>query len=201
VYPKILSQVIKVLSKLPGVGVKSAERMALQLFTSFTKEQLDDFSTNIKNLKTDLHYCIYCNNLVEKDDVCSICKNSNKDKSTIMIVREPKDLFLIEATGKYNGLYHITNGLIDLSRGKTIKDLMVDNLFKRIKDKSLKEVIIALDTTLEGEISSNYLKRVINELNPNVIVTRISHGIPLGIDLKYIDANTLLLAIEKRNKY
>jgi recombination protein RecR len=197
-YPKTLNNIINYLSKLPGIGKTSAERMALQLFTNFKDEELLDFSKNIKELKQNVKYCKVCNNLTQ-GDICDVCANDKRDKKVIMVVRECKDLYLIEQMNKYNGVYHVLNGLIDISRGKTHKDIEVNTLLNRLQDDS--EVILALDTTIEGEITSTYLKKVINLQNPKVSITRISYGIPLNIDLKYVDVNTLLMSIEKRIKY
>jgi recombination protein RecR len=202
-YPKILNNIINVLAKLPGVGKVSAERMATHLFSSFSNEELVDFGNNLLELKTKVKYCQHCNNLTQ-DELCDVCSNPLRDQETIMVVREPKDLYIIEQTNKYQGLYHVLGGLIDLSRGKTWKDIKVDNLLSKIKENknhNLKEIIIALDTTIEGEITSAYLKKVIEEINPELRISRISYGIPLNIDLKYVDANTLLMSIEKRIKY
>lgn len=203
-YPKTIQDIIKVLSKLTGVGSKSAQRMALQLYQSISKDQVDLLANSLLKLKTHISYCPQCNNLVEDANLCSVCQNASlgkRDSQTIMILREPKDLYTIEETNKYYGLYHLTMGLIDFSRGKKESDIMTKALFERVKNAPVKEVIIALDTTIEGELTASFLKKSLLVINPTLNITRISYGIPLNIDLKYIDTNTLIMSIEKRIKY
>ncbi|MDR2867618.1 MAG: recombination mediator RecR [Acholeplasmatales bacterium] len=198
-YPKTLNNIINYLAKLPGVGKISAERMALHLFSTYSASDLAAFGQDLINLKSLVRYCKVCHNLTEGDK-CTICANEKRDQTTIMIVKEPKDLYLIEQTNKYQGLYHVLGNLIDITRGKTAKDLKLDSLTNRLQN-NVKEIILALDTTLEGEITSAFLKKYVAEINPAIVITRISYGIPLNIDFKYVDVNTLLMSIEKRIKY
>ncbi|MDR2827903.1 MAG: recombination mediator RecR [Acholeplasmatales bacterium] len=195
-YPKILTDLIESFSKLPGIGKKTAERLAIYTFSKMKKEDAISFSANIISAKTNLKTCKICNNISD-DDICSICKDNQRDKASILIVNQAKDVFSIENTREYHGLYHVINGPIDFTKGVTEKDLALDNLFTRLD--GVKEIILALDTNFEGELTSKYLRQLL--LETNILVTRLAYGLPVGIDLKYADVETLGISLVNRKKF
>jgi len=199
-YPKKINDLIYYFQKFPGVGPKSAERMAFCLLSNFTNDEINSFSKSLFNLKEEIKKCSICNNISDSN-ICPICSDQKRDKTTIMIVKDPKDVFCIDSTNKYNGEYHVLNGLIDYSKAIGIDNIDFSNLLERIKVNEINEIIIALDTTLNGEITASYIKKSINSINDKINITRLSYGLPVGIDLKYVDPNTLLVSLEKRTKY
>lgn len=184
------------LSKLPGVGKKSAERMAYSLL-EFTQEDLDDISLAIKSLKEKVHLCPICG-MISDIDGCYICDDSTRDQSTLMIVSFPKDVMSLEKSGAYNGLYHVLNGEISLSKGLNVEDLNLDSLFSRLDEGNIKEVILATNPTLDGETTSGYLNKLLEKYE--IKVTRLAYGLQMGGNLDYVDPLTLSKALEGRHK-
>lgn len=184
------------LSKLPGVGKKSAERMAYSLL-EFTQEDLDDISLAIKSLKEKVHLCPICG-MISDIDGCYICDDSTRDQSTLMIVSFPKDVMSLEKSGAYNGLYHVLNGEISLSKGLNVEDLNLDSLFSRLDEGNIKEVILATNPTLDGETTSGYLNKLLGKYE--IKVTRLAYGLQMGGNLDYVDPLTLSKALEGRHK-
>ncbi len=193
-YPKTIKDLIECYKKLPGVGEKTAERMALS-----TLEMDDDiiklFSDTLKNLKTKIKRCNICNNLSE-DDICEICKQKNRNKKIICVVEEPKNIIMFEKVGTYNGLYHVLDGLISPLDGINPENLNISSLIERIKKEPIDEVILALKPSIEGETTSLYISKLLEK--ENVKITKIAHGIPIGVDMEYIDSLTLEMALEDR---
>ena len=184
------------LSKLPGVGKKSAERMAYSLL-DFTQDDLDDISLAIKSLKEKVHFCPICG-MISDIDGCYICDDSTRDQSTLMIVSFPKDVMSLEKSGAYNGLYHVLNGEISLSKGLNVEDLNLDSLFSRLDKGNIKEVILATNPTLDGETTSGYLNKLLEKYE--IKVTRLAYGLQMGGNLDYVDPLTLSKALEGRHK-
>ena len=193
-YPKTIRDLIECYKKLPGVGEKTAERMALS-----TLEMEDDiinlFSDSLKNLKDKIKRCKICNNLSEEDK-CEICKQNNRNKNIICVVEEPKNIIMFEKVGTYKGLYHVLDGLISPLDGINPENLNISSLIERIKKEPIEEVILALKPSIEGETTSLYISKLLEK--ENVKITKIAHGIPIGVDMEYIDSLTLEMALEDR---
>ncbi len=189
-----LDNLIDQFAKIPGVGRKSAQRMAFYILNL----PLDDarmFSESILNVKKQIIKCKICQNISETEE-CSICTNENRNKSTICVVQDPKDLLAFERIGEYNGLYHVLHGLISPMDGIAPDDLTIKELLSRLTDDSVKEVIMATNPTIEGEATAMYLAKLIKPLN--IKVTRLAYGIPVGGNLEYADDLTLNRALEGR---
>lgn len=189
-----LDNLIDQFAKIPGVGRKSAQRMAFYILNL----PLDDarmFSESILNVKKQIIKCKICQNISETEE-CSICTNENRNKSTICVVQDPKDLLAFERIGEYNGLYHVLHGLISPMDGIAPDDLTIKELLSRLTDDSVKEVIMATNPTIEGEATAMYLAKLIKPIN--IKVTRLAYGIPVGGNLEYADDLTLNRALEGR---
>jgi len=196
-YPKSLEDAINSFKKLPGVGEKSAERYALSLLEIDDKE-IDDFSRSIKEVKENITTCKICGHLTDKD-ICSICSDKNRNDNLICIVEDYKSVFMFEKTGTYNGKYHILNGLISPIDGIYPEDINISSLVDRIGDKKDDiEIIVALKPTIEGETTTLYIKKIFE--NKNIKVSRLSYGIPIGVDIDYIDSLTLDRALTDRKE-
>ena len=195
-YPIILKKIIEDFERLPGIGEKTAERLALHLITQMDNEDIISFSDHLKRLKEEIKYCSVCHMLTDQN-VCEICSDQTRDHETLMVVADAKDVFIMEKMKTYHGVYHVLGGLVDFSRGVTDKDLNIDTLDKRMK--SIKEMIIATNGTVEGEMTAKYLKTLFND--QQVSITRLASGLPVGAELKYADELTLSKAVENRQKY
>jgi recombination protein RecR len=195
-YPSVLKKLIDCYKKLPGVGEKSAERMALATI-ELDQETLDIFSDSVLNIKNKLKRCKKCNNYCE-DDLCEICQSKNRDNSTICVVEEPKNVILFEKVGTFNGMYHVLGGLISPLDGINPDQINIDSLLKRIKEEEIKEVIFALKPSIEGETTTLYIRKLLE--GKNIVISKIAHGIPMGADIDYIDSLTLELALEDRKR-
>lgn len=195
-YPKILRQIIEDLEKLPGIGEKTAERLALHLATTTEDEDILSFSSHLASLKSEIKSCKVCH-MITDHDMCEICSNPRRDHDQLMVVSDAKDVFALEKMKSYTGVYHVLGGLIDFSRGITDKELNIETLEHRIKD--IKEMIIATNGTVEGEMTAKYLKSLF--LSPDLNITRLAYGLPVGADLKYADELTLAKAVENRKPY
>lgn len=195
-YPKTIKDLIACFKKLPGVGEKTAERYALSIL-NFDKDFNDMFSETLKNVKTKIRRCSICNNYSE-EDICPICKDKTRNNDIICVVEEPKNVILFEKIGTYNGLYHVLDGLISPLDGVNPEDIKIESLLERIKKDNIKEVIIAVKPSIEGETTALYISKLLE--NKNVKITKIAHGVPLGADMDYIDTLTLELALENRTQ-
>jgi recombination protein RecR len=195
-YPSIIQKIIEDFRKLPGIGEKTAERLALHVITHWENDDLIQFSDHLKRLKQEITYCPICH-MITDQPTCNICQDQSRDHKMLMVVSDAKDVFQIEKMKTYRGVYHVLGGLIDFSRGITDKDLHIDTLAKRIP--SMKEMIIATNSTVEGEMTAKYLKALFQE--EDCAITRLAYGLPVGTDLKYADELTLSKAVENRQKY
>lgn len=183
-------------NKLPSIGRKSAERLAYSM-VEMSNEDVKEFSDALLNLKERLKVCPICGNLTE-EDICDICSDPDRDQTKIMVVSYAKDLIAFENSEGYNGLYHVLNGVISVSKGKGIDELNIDSLVKRVEKGTIKEVIIATNPTIEGEATGIYLSKL---LSPYVeTVTRLAYGLQMGGNLDYTDSLTLSKAFEGRRK-
>ena len=197
-YPKSLNNLISSFLRLPGVGKKTAERYAYAIVNKMNKEEIEKFIESLTNCKDNIKKCPICGFLTE-DDACEYCKDSKRDKSTILVVEEPKDVEAIERCERYSGLYHVLGGSISPINGIGPEELNIKTLFERIKEEETKEIIIATSATVEGEATALYIKRVLS--NKNIIVSRIAYGMPVGSSLEYSDESTIMRALEGRKSY
>jgi len=193
-YPNCIKEIIEVFKDLPGIGEKTAERLAFSLL-SFDKDSLTSFSDAIISVRDKLKVCSVCGNITE-DDKCSICNDKNRNNKIIFVVEKAKDISLFEKINIFNGRYHVLGGLISPLDCIGPEDVNIDNLIKRIDNDSVEEIILALKPSIEGETTMQYIKKILE--NKNVKITRIATGIPMGTDIEYIDAMTLEFALEGR---
>jgi len=180
--PKSFVNLVANLSILPGVGEKTAERYVYSLFEK-DDEEINNLANSLIEFKKNIKNCSICGCLSD-NEICDICEDNFRDKSTICVVEDSKNVFFIEKTKKYNGLYHVLNGLISPIDGKNPEDLNISSLIKRINPE-LEEIIIALSPSITGEITSQYLQKILE--NKNVKISRLSYGIPMGSDIEYLD--------------
>ena len=193
-YTKSMQELIEHFKNMPGIGAKTAERLAFYVLKS-PKDDMERFSSAIKKVKESIKFCKICGNLSEAD-ICNICSDPRRDKSVVCVVEEPKDLILIEKSGRYKGRYHVLFGVISPLDGIGPEDLRIKELLKRVKEDKVKEIILATDSNAEGETTALYLSK---ELKPfKIKTTRIAYGIPVGGNLDYIDQATLIRALEGR---
>lgn len=193
-YGNPVSKLIEELSKLPGIGGKSAQRLAFYII-NMPLENAKALTNSILNAKENIKYCSICCNLTDKDP-CHICSNEKRDKKIIMVVEDPRDMAAYEKTRQYKGLYHILNGAISPMTGITPQDIKIKELIKRLNDDTIEEVILATNPNIEGEATALYISKL---LKPTGIkVSRIAHGVPVGGDLEFVDEVTLSKALEGR---
>jgi recombination protein RecR len=185
---------IEELSKLPGIGKKTAQRLALHILKN-EQTSVDNLVKAITELKTKLHFCKRCFNITE-DDLCEICKSVKRDTSKICVVEEASDVIAIEKTNEYNGLYHVLGGVLSPLSGISANDLKIKELLTRFESENITEIILAINPDTEGETTSLYLARLIKPLN--IKVTRIARGIPIGGDLEFADEATIGRAMLNR---
>ena len=193
-YTESLDRLVKALAKLPGIGSRSAQKLAFYLM-KISKEEAKELAQAIVDIKEKTNYCSICNNFSE-EKLCSICKNPDRDNSTVCVVEEPNDIIAIEKIGVYKGTYHVLMGAISPLDGIGPDDLKIEELLRRISAANVKEVILATNPNTEGEATAIYLGKIISPLG--VIVTRIARGIPVGGNIEYTDQATLAKAMEKR---
>jgi len=193
---KLLSDAVNEFAKLPGIGKKTALRLVLHLLGRDI-EQVKSFSESILKLKNEIKVCKVCNNLSD-NDICEICSNPRRDKSRICVVENIKDIIAIEKTLQYNGLYHVLGGLISPIDGISPSDLNIFDLHQRIENDEVKELIFALNTTMEGETTSFFLFKKFKDYN--VEISSIARGVGFGDELEYTDEMTLGRAIANRTK-
>jgi recombination protein RecR len=195
--PKNIEKTIEEFSKLPGIGQKSAQRLTFYLLRK-KNEDVERFGATVQNLKNGLKYCENCQNLCT-DTLCGICQNTQRDPNVICVVEEMLDLIAIENANQYKGLYHVLHGVISPVEGIGPDELKIAELIERVKKGGIKEIIFALNPSLEGEATAAYLMRYIKPYN--IKITRIARGIPVGGDVEYADSQTLKRALEGRMEY
>ena len=195
-YPNSLKNLIESFKLLPGIGEKTAERLAFYLINT-DEEQTDFFANSIKEAKGSIRRCSLCNCITDKE-ICDICTNENRNKDILCVVEDPKSIFLFEKVGTFNGKYHVIDGLISPLDGIDPDDIGIEKLIKRVKDEKFKEIVIAVKQSIEGETTALYIKKILEGMN--VKVTRIASGVPLGTDIEYIDSMTLERALQDRKE-
>ena len=196
-YPRSLNKLINEFSKLPGIGGKTAQRLAFHVL-SLTDREAESLAESIVEAKRSLHYCSVCGNLTDKD-VCGICSDAARDRSVICVVETPQDVLAMERIREYRGTYHVLHGAISPAEGVGPADINLKSLIERLQTSDeVREVIIATNPNIEGEATAMYIARLLKPAG--IKVTRIAHGIPVGGDLEYADEVTLLKAVEGRRE-
>lgn len=193
-YPKSLRNLIDNFRRLPGVGEKTAERYALSA-ADMNPAEIENFAASLLDVKDHLRHCEICGNLSDEDE-CDICRDESRDHQTIFVVESSRDIIAMEKTGDYHGVYHVLNGLISTSKGVLPEDLNIDQLVRRADGS--KEIILATSATRDGEITAMYLEKLLHQKYPDLLITRIAHGLPAGGMLDYADEMTLSHALSDR---
>ncbi|MBQ6622330.1 MAG: recombination protein RecR [Mogibacterium sp.] len=196
-YPRPLSRLIHELSKLPGVGEKTAQRLAFHIL-SLSDQEAERLAESIRSAKSSLHYCSVCGNLTDQDP-CAICADGGRDGSLLCVVESPQDVMAMERIREYNGRYHVLHGAISPTEGIGPNDINLKSLIVRLQgDDEVKEIILATNPNIEGEATAMYIARLLKPAG--LKVTRIAHGIPVGGDREYADEVPLLTAVEGRRE-
>jgi len=194
-YPASIQNVIKNISRLPGIGEKTAERLALHILKA-PRIEAEHLARSIVELKDKIRLCTSCFALSDSD-LCSICSDPARDSSLLCVVEQPADMVSVEKSGAFNGLYHILSGVLSPMNGVGPHDIKIRELMSRLKEGSVKEVVLATGTNVEGEATASYIAQLLEKFP--VKVTRIASGVPMGGDLKYVDQVTLKRAMETRH--
>lgn len=193
-FPDSLKNLIETLKYLPGVGEKTAERYAFSLLNQ-DEEKIELLTNSIKDCKQKIKRCKKCNSLTEKE-ICDICEDQDRDKTTLCVVEDVKSVFLFEKLGTYKGYYHVLNGLISPLDGINPDDIGLENLLERIKKEKFDELILAFKPSIEGETTALYIKKILEGMK--IKVSKIASGIPMGADMEFIDSITLERALQDR---
>ena len=191
-----MSRLIDELKRLPGVGPKSAQRIAFHLL-GVNRDEAQQLSDAVTDMRDKIRLCSQCNNIAE-GELCPICSDPNRDRTTVCVLEQPNNIMIVERTRQYNGLYHVLHGVISPLRNVAPEDLKVKNLLERLKDDEIEEIILATSPTTEGQATATYLARLLKPLG--VTVSRIGMGIPVGSELEFIDEATMVESIENRRK-
>ena len=191
-----LERLIEQFARLPSVGKKSAQRLAFHIL-NMSEDDAKRFTDAITDARSSIKKCSVCCNLTD-GDVCHICTSATRDKSTICVVEDPRDVIAIERTHEFNGMYHVLHGVISPMNDINPEDICIKELLLRLGDDTVKEVIMATNPTVEGEATSMYISRLIKPLGVNV--SRLAYGVPVGADLEYADEFTLIRALEGRKE-
>ncbi|MBP3929599.1 MAG: recombination protein RecR [Peptostreptococcaceae bacterium] len=195
-YTGPISRLIEEFSKLPGVGRKTAQRLAFHVINMNTND-VEALSKAIVDAKKEIRYCSVCYNITDKA-VCSMCSNKNRDDSIICVVEDPRDVAAMEKTKEFNGKYHVLNGVISPMDGIGPDMIRIKELIQRLSNQDVKEIIMATNPTIEGEATAMYIARLLKPMG--IKVTRIAHGLPVGGDLEYADEVTITKALEGRRE-
>ncbi len=191
-----IEKLIEEFEKLPGIGHKTAVRLAFHILNS-PYEDAVKFADTIVDARKNLRYCSICNNITDTDP-CSICSNAKRDKGVICVVEDVRDIVSIERAHEYNGVYHVLHGAISPMNGIGPNDIKIKELISRIGNENVKELILATNPNVEGEATAMYISKLVKPFN--IKTTRIAHGIPIGGDLEYVDEVTLMKAFENRRE-
>lgn len=195
-YPEPISKLIEGFTRLPGIGPKTAGRLAFYVL-SMKEDDVLDLAKALVNAKRNLTHCTVCSNITEHDP-CRICQDKTRDQTTICVVQDPRDVVAMERTKEFQGLYHVLHGAISPMDGIGPEDIKIPDLLKRLQDEQVQELILATNPNIEGEATSMYISRLIKPFG--IKVTRIAHGLPVGGDLEYADEVTLTKALEGRRE-
>lgn len=195
-YPETIKKLIECFKKLPGIGDKNAERLALSCL-AMDDDIINTFSSTLKDVKIKITTCKTCGNYSETE-YCPICEDETRSKDIICVVEESKNIIAFEKIGKYNGTYHVLNGLISPLDGINPEDINIESLITRIKTEKPKEVIIAVRPTIEGETTALYIQKLLKD--ENIKVSKLAQGVPMGADIDYMDPLTLEVALSTRSE-
>ncbi len=195
-YPEPISKLMDSFMKLPGIGPKTAVRLAFFVL-NMKDDDVMNFANALVNAKRELTHCSICGHITDKE-VCAICSDPNRDESIICVVEDPKDVIAMEKMKEYNGKYHVLHGAISPMDGIGPEDINVPDLLNRLKDEQVKEIILATNANIEGEATAMYISRLVKP--SGIRTTRIAHGLPVGGDLEYADEVTLSRALEGRRE-
>lgn len=195
-YPESIKNLIESFKYLPGIGQKTAERLAFSVL-EFDQDQVELFSNSLKEVKSKIHSCKICNVLTE-NELCFICNDHTRDHTVLCVVDDVKTIFVFESMGMYKGEYHVLEGLISPLEGINPEDIGIGQLLDRIKNGTFSEIIFAFRPSIEGETTSLYIKRILEGLN--IKATRLASGVPMGADMEYIDSLTLERALTDRKE-
>ena len=195
-YPEPISKLIDSFMKLPTIGPKTASRLAFFVL-KMEEDTVLDFAKALVDAKRNIHFCSVCGHITDRDP-CYICEDDRRDRTTICVVQDPKDVIAMEKMRDYNGLYHVLNGAISPMEGVGPEDINVPSLLTRLQDETIEELILATNPTVEGEATAMYISRLVKP--SGITTTRIAHGLPVGADLEYADEVTLSRALEGRRQ-
>jgi len=199
--PKTIEKLTESFERLPGIGPKTAQRLAFYLL-HVPQSSLDEFAVNLTELKKNTLICADCFNIGDST-LCAVCSDTRREKSVLCVVENPLDVLAFERSGKYHGLYHVLHGVIDPLNSIGPDDIYIPQLMRRINNPGLgiTEIILATNPTMEGEATAMYIAREVGKVNGDVTVTRIGRGLPIGADIEYADETTLERALEGRREY
>ena len=195
-YPDSIRNLIESFKYLPGIGEKTAERLAFAVL-DLEEEQTELFAESLVDVKKKIHYCSKCNSLTE-NELCFVCSDLTRDKKILCVVEDIKNVFLFEKLGMFHGYYHVLKGLISPLDGINPEDIGIDKLLDRIINEGFEEIIFAFKPSIEGETTALYIKKILSGMN--VIITRLASGVPIGADMEYVDSLTLERALKDRKE-
>ncbi len=196
-FPKCINDLIDSFKKFPGIGQKSAERMAFSLLYDFDDDDITNFSLSIDDVKKTIKKCKICNCITDQD-LCFVCSDSSRNKSELVVVENAKDVFLLEKMGNFSGYYHVLGGLISPFDDIGPDDIDLKGLFDRVKKDNVKEIIFVAKSGIEADTTILYIKKSLSD--KNVVISRVANGIPIGADMDYIDSLTLESAFKNRKE-
>ncbi|MCQ3035994.1 MAG: recombination mediator RecR [Bacilli bacterium] len=191
-----IEELTECFASLPGVGHKSAEKMAYSVL-NMDEDQIEQFASSLVKVKKSIHKCPCCGMLTEKD-ICDICSDESRDKTSLIVVSEPRDVIAFEKIGSFKGRYHVLGGVLSAIRGVGADDLTIDSLLTKVENDNVKEIILATNPTTEGETTALYIAKLLEGREVNV--SRLAYGLPIGGHLEYADSLTLEKALEGRKK-
>lgn len=197
--PKAVQALIDEWQKLPSIGPKSAARLTYWLLRA-PRQESQRLAQSLIDLKAKTRVCRRCYNIGE-DELCAICADSSRDQSLLMVVEEPLDVLALERTGRFTGIYHVLNGVINPVAGVGPEELRINELLERVREEAVREVILATNPTMEGEATALYLKKMIIKDKAKLFISRLARGLPTGGDLEYADQLTITRALEGRHKF
>ena len=195
-YPESIKNLVESFKYLPGIGEKTAERLAFSIL-ELEDEQISMFSESIKDVKERVHKCKDCNTLTD-DELCFVCNDPTRDNKILCVVEDTKSVFLFEKLGMFHGKYHVLDGLISPLDGVNPEDIGLSKLLDRIKKEKFEEIIFAFKPSIEGETTSLYIKKILEGMN--ITITRLASGVPIGADMEYVDSLTLERALNDRKE-
>ena len=198
-YPAVIQDLINNFASLPGIGQKTAERLVFYLLKKGDRDEFDKFGKNMLNIMNQIKNCQACGNYMTNDK-CELCDDAKRQKDWICVVAEVQDIYYLDRTHELNGLYHVLGGLLSPAEGITPDKLNIQGLLGRLEDNSVSEIILGFNPTVEGESTIIYLKKILKDKLPNLKITRLSRGLPMGGDLEYADEITLTSAIKNRSE-